>query len=646
MAKRYLQLSSALTGATVLSFSDGMMGDLKFLADVPSVEALAEATQIDSEAGYSVMATDNVSAKRASKQEVIITPGDPGSGEVFLHIGTEQTPWGDLFDGPGESVFDHFRGLSVKAYDILQEWGMAYKHQIAPSTLSNTVFTDSWFESTMRFSYGAWLDSWGKDGSTNWYGRKCNGLRGNERAFLEQVLGAPLPAATIFSVEHYDHGDISIAQHAANQTSTVGALHEYDVGGKFYDPLYCVIAVPWQNEQGILEVVAKIPKTGAYAGINCMRFTFEQSGQPSYGMGYTAAGKSIDEWLLYANIFSCEDWWYDLHLARGMTPITEQINSGQTWPLGTTMTKRTSGVTAPTALLSALPTRPMGPDGQSFSAWVWGLPEHVKAASFRLTGFDSTAVDNVHVVEAVDVNLIWDGSSLATIDSLGGNSLTVEERDALQHNSIRSWVGKRQFTVSADPLSETQLWAQATSAGVNITDEILVAEDVDRNLPSVTLGQANDKAANQRGYVFHQFMNKASFSEKVNTIRVTFDGVVTNDYVVQGFNGTDEYFLGPGESWATFVRRGVTVVNYTNQDDATILSTVFGVAQSEIDSTSVMLDAHRNEFNERGYAQGKILSPEAVGPGFWCTQFARARKQLSTLCVSSIQGSRIANRYA
>jgi len=274
--------------------------------------------------------------------------------------------------------------------------------------------------------------------------------------------------------------------------------------------------------------------------------------------------------------------------------------------------------------------------------YVYGWPEfaHVVAAS----GSVSWDVDNRELsVESGIRQIEWFGSKLRDIatDPDEATVLTQQEIDDMNEiaqSRIKSSILTRQYTVSSNPIANTTLYRDAQKADVDIMAEIVIAADPTRDLPALTMGEANTKAKNKTYSTLH-VLDKFGLIDAENA-QIIFNYNGSEYSATLKVDGSEVTVSGYDDYWR-YVWAGAQIIDKSEGTFTFLqwLMSVTNLNSSDIELLDEHGDGENNDWNET------TIWPQWIDPSLLSTsarnaqeimQFSRDRSQLSHFLFAAI----------
>jgi hypothetical protein len=283
--------------------------------------------------------------------------------------------------------------------------------------------------------------------------------------------------------------------------------------------------------------------------------------------------------------------------------------------------------------------------------WIYGWPEFSYLVGAR---GDTTWDDGSRTLSIGSGirQLEWFGSRLRDIatDNDEATALTAAEQDGIEEISntrIKSSLLNKQLTVSNNPLAKTLLYRDANKAGEDISGEVIIEADASRDLPAVTLAQANSTA---KGKVYNNLhiLDKFGMVNDENA-EIVFSSLSTGYSVQLKINGSVIQYESYDDLWR-YVWAGAKVIE---KGDGSVSFLNWLTSVSELNASDVeFLDEHGdgevNDWNEttiwpRWIDPSDI--PDHTLAAQEIMQFARDRSQLSHFLVAAISQGKLAAKY-
>jgi hypothetical protein len=280
--------------------------------------------------------------------------------------------------------------------------------------------------------------------------------------------------------------------------------------------------------------------------------------------------------------------------------------------------------------------------------YVYGWPEFALATAASGVVVWNEGSRSVEVTSGVR-QIEWLGSRLRELETDDDEAtvLTQQERDDMEEiaqSRIKSSILTRVHTVSSNPVVNTDLYRDAEKADVDLMAEVVIQGDPTRDLPEVTMGQANKKAANKTYSTVH-VIDKFGSIDAENAV-ITFryaNSQYSADLKVNGATVSIEAY----EDFWRYVWAGALIIDKSDGTFSFLqwLMSVTGLNSSDVELLDEHGDGENNDWNET------TIWPRWIDPSKLSVsarnaqeimQFSRDRSQLSHFLFASIGQGKLA----
>lgn len=282
--------------------------------------------------------------------------------------------------------------------------------------------------------------------------------------------------------------------------------------------------------------------------------------------------------------------------------------------------------------------------------YVVGTPEF--AINYTIKYSDPVLVSNGSsgqwTVLPVVENVMWSGAILGLIDGKSDvPQYTLAERSSLSQVLFKSAILRSQYTTPINPIEKTALYDAATDAGEDLKAKILI--DAADGQPSVTFGQASQRASGQSSFVWHVVVTTDSPSGldvySYISLTGTVDEPVYMGKLITPVGGITDVVMTFDEARA-YVSSGVPITAL--QSMSAVLTSDF-VSFAEIYADKIVTEPLEADLNESAMVKDKIFNPAELTlsqqGGYATVAFARNRKPLTQALMGLLAFGKQASKH-